>query len=102
MLEIPKNEPAYAQIHNPSPTVTTNHNTNKFFFNPILIKDILTKIIKLAINIVKEEPLRRIVKSILIESTQTKVLRSTIQSAIPAITSTKSEYFEIFKNEEYM
>ena len=84
------------------PNISKNVSTNNVSFNSMLTKDILTKIIKSIVNIVKEEPLRRIVKSTLTESTQIEILRSTIQSAIPTITSTKSEYFEILKNKEYM
>ena len=106
MLEIPKTEPAYAQIDYPSPPVTTHHSTNNSSFNPILTHDTLTKIIDSVVNIVKKEPLKVIVNSTLTEMIQSEVFRniilSIIQSAPFATTSTKSGQFELIINEKYM
>ena len=65
-------------------------------------KKILDRVIKSAINIIKEEPLREIVNSTMIESTQIEVLRNILQLAIPTTTSITSDSYVVFKNEKYM
>ena len=83
------------------PDIPKNVSSNNVSFNSMITKDILNKIIKSAVKIVKEETLRRIVNSTLIKLAQIEVLRIIIQSVIPTSISIESETYVVFKNEEH-
>ena len=82
--------------------IPSDISANNDSFNPMPTKEILVRVIKSAINIIKEEPLREIINSTLTESAQIKALRNILLPAIPTTTPITSDSYAVFKNEEYM
>ena len=75
-------EQTYISIDEPSTSLNIANNINdNTSIHPILTHDTLVKIIDSVVNIVKDQPLKKIVNSTLIEMVQSDIIKNNIHSA---------------------